>query len=71
MNCTEARDRFSPFLDGELTPVDQTALTEHLAACERCRVELRAIETALTDLRAVSTPRPSQPLAEEIGRAHV
>lgn len=68
MDCAQARDRFSPFLDGELTPVDQISLTEHLAACERCRVELRAIETALADLRAVSTPRPSQPLADAVIR---
>ena len=75
MNCNEARDRFSPFLDGELTPVDQIALTEHLGACERCRVELRAIETSLADLRSVSAPwqsqlagRPSQPLADAIVR---
>ncbi len=66
MECKDVRDRFSPFLDGELAPIDQMSFTEHVAACERCRAELRALETALADLRNTTVPRPSAPLADQV-----
>ncbi|GEM_PF-4139859 len=66
MECKDARDRFSSFVDGELPPIDQMAFTEHVAACERCRADLRALETALTDLRNATVPRPAIPLADQV-----
>lgn len=68
MDCDQARDWFSPFLDGELSPVDQFAFTEHISACERCRSELRVLEAAIADLRNTPLPRPDTPLSDLILR---
>jgi len=38
--CEQARDLFSPFLDGELSEEERTVLDGHLRLCSECRQEL-------------------------------
>lgn len=59
MNCRQARQLFSPWLDGELTGEEAGALRAHLAACRSCAAELarlREITAALRDLRVPVAP---------------
>ncbi|MEW6425797.1 MAG: anti-sigma factor [Bacillota bacterium] len=59
MNCQQARQLFSPWLDGELTGEEAGALRAHLAACRSCAAELarlREITAALRNLRVPVAP---------------
>lgn len=49
--CTGCRDRFSEYIDGELSAPEQRAVESHLSACAECRAELEAWRRAV---RAVS-----------------
>jgi len=39
MDCEKARDHFSSLLEGELNPLDEQMLKEHLSSCEECQKE--------------------------------
>ncbi len=59
MNCREARQHFSPWLDGELADAETCAVREHLASCGLCAAEmekLRAISAVLQSMRAQVAP---------------
>ena len=58
-NCEDSLEQISRGLDGDLTPQEQTALEEHLAACPQCR----ALARELTELHQLmgeleETPAP-------------
>jgi len=58
VRCKSVQERFSPWLDGELSVVERIAVEEHLAGCPRCRAELKAweeISSALRSLEAKSS----------------
>jgi mycothiol system anti-sigma-R factor len=40
MECTQARRRLDPYLDGELTPAEQADLERHVAGCADCEARL-------------------------------
>lgn len=40
MNCADLKLSIFPYLDGELEHGEHAAAEEHLASCERCRVQL-------------------------------
>jgi anti-sigma factor (TIGR02949 family) len=57
--CEQLRERFSEYLDGELTPEERAALEEHLAACTGCRAELEALRRTVQAV--ASLPRRTAP----------
>jgi hypothetical protein len=55
-----ARRRLSPYIDGQLSPRERTALESHLAVCDACRRgldELRATISVVGGLADVESPR--------------
>ncbi|MDZ4043953.1 MAG: zf-HC2 domain-containing protein [Eubacteriales bacterium] len=52
MKCREAQDLFSPYLDEELTAVENRALKAHLNACVTCREEIEVLRSIAEALRA-------------------
>ncbi|CEP68468.1 Putative zinc-finger [Moorella glycerini] len=55
MQCREAREFFSPCLDGELSPAEKAVLRQHLDKCPACCAELKRwqeISRALRGLKA-------------------
>ncbi len=39
MDCEKARDQFSSLLGGELNPIDEQIIREHVTSCEECQKE--------------------------------
>ena len=59
MRCAEAREQFSPMLDGELPADERGAVIEHIEQCSHCFAEaggLRALKHAVARLQAEETP---------------
>ncbi|MCL6448100.1 MAG: zf-HC2 domain-containing protein [Armatimonadetes bacterium] len=56
MNCQQARQLFSPWLDGELTDEERRAFGEHLAACMVCAAELEKLEAVTAAMRKMRVP---------------
>ena len=57
---SRSRERLSPYIDGQLSPRERTALEAHLAGCDACRRELdelRATTSAVGGLADVEPPR--------------
>jgi anti-sigma factor RsiW len=46
-------DRLSAYLDGELSTAEQRQVTDHVVACEQCRVELHDLDRARTAVRSL------------------
>lgn len=68
MNCDEALLAISAALDGELSPKERAALSDHLLACPECR-ELAADLRVLTESLEQSEQEPPAGLAESIRAA--
>ena len=60
-------DRLSALLDGELDPVGETVVQEHLASCPSCREELDRLAQARRLLRGMAPVEPPTGLAERFG----
>ncbi|MFQ5826923.1 MAG: anti-sigma factor family protein [Dehalococcoidia bacterium] len=58
-----AKGMLSPYIDGRLTPKEQRELEEHLAACEACREELRALEVTVKLMRRLPQVAPPRSFA--------
>ncbi len=56
MNCFEARELFSPLMDGEISPNKITALEAHLAVCESCQQEWQEWEAISSALKNTALP---------------
>ncbi|MGI9862824.1 zf-HC2 domain-containing protein [Moorella naiadis] len=59
MECREAREFFSPYLDEELAREERAALEGHLEGCPACREELarwRELARALRGLKVAAAP---------------
>ena len=59
MKCTEAKSRFSPYLDGAVTGSEMLTLTRHLDSCGRCKreyVSLRQTQQLLTEVGRRKAP---------------
>ena len=52
---THLGDVLSAYLDGEATAAEARTVVEHLAGCDRCRVEMEDIHAARSALRALPT----------------
>jgi hypothetical protein len=59
------RSRLSPYLEGELSAREESALEAHLAECPPCRAELRALRRAVDLLHHLDAPE----LPSDIGGA--
>jgi hypothetical protein len=59
MLCEKVIEQFSAYLDGQLTIEESEAVRAHVAACERCRGELKALDRtvhAVADLPRLRAP---------------
>ncbi len=57
MNCHDARDRLSDFLDEALGPPELAEVREHLEGCPECRRELERLRATVSLLARVERPR--------------
>ncbi len=51
MRCEDIKELLAAYLDEEVTPEERRQIDTHLAACEKCREELRLLASAREDLR--------------------
>ena len=61
MECREAREFFSPYLDGELTTEEKDMVQQHLATCPACREEMARWEELSRALRGLKAPVVAPP----------
>lgn len=47
MECEKIRDRFSSLLEGDLNPLEEKILREHLASCPECQNELERFDKTM------------------------
>jgi hypothetical protein len=59
MRCPEAKELFSPYLDGAVTGMQMHGLQEHFAECVACEKEYKMLR--LTHQVLASAPRPKVP----------
>jgi predicted anti-sigma-YlaC factor YlaD len=59
MTCDEVRDRIDDYVDGELPEAEFQETELHLARCEECRAEERAVRAVVA--RAAALPREVAP----------
>ena len=57
MNCHDARDRLSDFLDEALGPPELAEVRAHLEGCPECRGELERLRATVSLLARVERPR--------------
>lgn len=65
MNCHQARDLLSPYIDGELPAAERAHLEQHLEQCEDCRSELAELQALVDALGSL----PEEPLPAGFGEA--
>jgi len=59
MDCRDAKENLSAYLDGELEPAVEKALGTHLEGCEDCRAELESLRSTAALVK--SLPRIKAP----------
>ncbi len=57
LQCPEAKQLFSPYLDGAVTGTEMLALQKHLAECARCNRQYESLRRAQNLLTSVARPR--------------
>lgn len=58
MNCTQFNNMQHDFLDGNLSPIQQEAVTKHLNECDACRQQHVQLKAMLRHLRDIPAPAP-------------
>lgn len=58
MNCTQVYNMQHDFLDGNLSPMQQEGVQQHLNECDACRQQVVQLKTLLQTLRDVPAPAP-------------
>jgi hypothetical protein len=53
MECEKVRDRFSSLLEGDLNPLEEEVVREHLASCSECQKDLERFEKTMRWLHSV------------------
>jgi anti-sigma factor RsiW len=66
VNHSRVQDCLSAYLENDLSPVDRSAVEEHLAACTVCAEDLRDLRQAVALLRRLPTPEPPPFLASRV-----
>jgi len=69
MRCHRIQSQFLAFMDGDLTPRQQSRVTTHLAACSACVLVLRDMQQTLRLVQAFDAPEPSQHFWEHFAPA--
>lgn len=69
MNCKEALQIFSLYIDNELSTSERRAVNDHLAVCPVCRAELIAVKSVVSGLGKMTTPRVPVDLSASISRS--
>lgn len=64
MKCTEARSRFSPYLDGVMSGAHMQELSEHMRQCGQCLSDY----TQLEETRSLLNSLGSKPAPPELAR---
>lgn len=59
LQCPEAEELFSPYLDGAVTGTEMLALQKHMSNCSECNEEYEALRR--TQQLLMSVPRPKVP----------
>jgi hypothetical protein len=59
LQCPQAKQLFSPYLDGAVTGTEMLALQRHMADCARCNREYQSLQR--TQQLLTSVPRPKVP----------
>src|ERR1700751_1248731 len=60
MQCSKARELFSPYLDGAVTGTQMLALEEHFRSCSNCARQYEVLR--LSQQMLVSVGRPKAPV---------
>lgn len=66
MECRQARELLSPYLDGELMPPERGRLEEHLQSCPDCREELENLRRLAVGVRTLTIPELSPAFADRV-----
>ena len=61
MDCTNAQELLSPYLDGELNTKEEAAFKEHLNSCLICQEDLAALKETVEMLRSLSSEEIQAP----------
>ncbi|MCC6484801.1 MAG: zf-HC2 domain-containing protein [Armatimonadetes bacterium] len=64
--CSYYTNRFSDYIDQQLTAEERTALTLHLRECPACASEYAGFERAHSALQELATPLPSRPVLQAV-----
>lgn len=64
MNCKRIQIELDAFLDGELDGAKRDHVRTHLGRCERCRAELKSLQTLKTELSKLA-PALADPAFED------
>ena len=59
MQCFEATELLSSYLDGELDESERLDLERHLRICDKCSAELRELRLVSDQVRSLLVPEPS------------
>jgi hypothetical protein len=57
LRCLQAKQLFSPYLDGAVTGTEMLALQDHFAACVSCRNEYQSLRQSQRMLMSVRRPK--------------
>lgn len=57
LRCREAKQLFSPYLDGAVTGTEMLALQDHLAKCSRCGKQYAALRRSQQLLAGIGRPK--------------
>lgn len=66
MQCREATELLSPYLDGELEPSVRLDLERHLRVCDKCSAESRELRLVSDQVRSFPIPEPSPAFAARV-----
>src|SRR5215467_15102661 len=57
LQCPEAKQLFSPYLDGAVTGTEMLALQNHMSGCQGCKQEYQALRRTQQLLTGVERPK--------------
>lgn len=66
MECQKVRDRFSSYLEKELTPSEEKEIRDHLQSCPKCRKEFEKFEKTMQWLHSVKEVEVPDAFASEL-----
>lgn len=69
MNCKDALQTFSLYIDNELSTSERQAINDHLAVCPVCRAELIRVKSVVSGLGKMTAPRVPVDLSASISRS--